>query len=472
MRPVEAPGYPVSVRAAVSPVARRVPGLVAVLGAALSLAMVVAACGSDRSADDVDDNAAGDPASGDPTASPADGAADGQSDHAATGGVDLGRLEAGFGLGSEASVVLDRLGDNDALAGEWFRFEPVFETVPACHFGDPLASVHRNYLNRRTGESAGFVIQLHPDPASASAAVTTATGEGYGACARAAKERLDETIRAQGVFERLDADLEGRIEPSLLADPDGATRRTTLELSGPGSSLTLDVATTYLARGRALVVVEVALLDGSTDHGDLTARLVDLLGDDAVGPAADPALDLAAERMRHAVLGPDSPARFYQLLEPAMLAAGGGPECGGPAHGRLRLVGPTWATAQRVSAISQQTDSYATEAEAVAAFDALSSIDSACVHGELAADMAGTVTFVEATDGLTERDGRTVFTATVRITQRLDGPNDIEVEARSMLVATRVGTELVGWQFLGIEGDEPDLVGLTVAAAERLEAGL
>ncbi len=429
------------------------------------MAFVVAAtsCGSLVAGGDTGGRATADQRPDDGTAAGSD-----DGDLSADAGIELGRLEDGFGAGSVILAVSPDLDSGEVFGEGWVRFSPpAAKAVAACRHGEPVAGLQRTVIDFQTNESIAVSILAYADPDQAAAALEEAIGDGHGPCAAEARAELEVRAVEDGPYDAVTADLVGQVEPSLLAERGGATRWFTVELIGAGTSLRFDVATTSYVVGTSLVSIETSLVAGRDDHQLLTEQAAGAVGADGTWDL-DPTIDAATERLRRAVAGPDSPSSFYDLLQSATLALDEGDPCLPLEPGLITLDGPMWSTAQGASVIVQRGAAYAEEADAVAALASLAELDVDCEVDLLTDSLVGSISYVDHASEIIERDGRQITVVTVEVTQRIDG-SDIDVPVASTIAVTRVGTDLVGWRFLGIVGDEPDLVALVVDAARRIE---
>ena len=114
------------------------------------------------------------------------------------------------------------------------------------------------------------------------------------------------------------------------------------------------------------------------------------------------------------------------------------------------------------SQVEQRFQVYSDEPAAAAALEELGALGAACLPAEL-----GLNDEFEAQTAATETvevDGREVVLITVGLEQQVSGQL-FEVEAR--IAATQVDETLSVLQFVGLEGDSPDLTELVVISAER-----
>lgn len=383
------------------------------------------------------------------------------------GALDLGSLEAGGGLGSAATAGAAAIAEPVALGNDWQVISEAVEAPVECFFGQPKAAVRRAYLNFGTGESVGIGLDVFASTAEAEAALEEILGAGYKPCLEAAFEAFQGKVAEQGVYDSVEAELVGDLEPSLLGTPDGGTHRYVLQANGPTSSLTLDSTVTHYVSGQAVVSIEAALL--SDRHELITGAAASMVADD-LSWEPDPAVDAAIDRLRLAVLGPDSPDRFYPQFAPAMVIEPTDTRCEGPAAGIAELDGPLWATNQGISAVFQTASSYPDEATAETALATLAESDPACVSGIIAELVAGTATYDDGTIAAETVDGREMVIADISMTQFLDG-STVPVDVAGITVFVRVGTDVLAWNFIGIRGDEPSMTELAARSAEQLEAG-
>ncbi|MEM8923128.1 MAG: hypothetical protein AAGD35_06470 [Actinomycetota bacterium] len=430
-------------------------------GALAAIALLLAACGGSSTDGSGTASGAIDPAT--PRAVGGDGVS-------SADGVDLGRFEFGRGRGSVVVAVLDGLRVGEALDSPWGPFNQAQEPIESCRFGAPEAEVSRAYINRSTGESIGVRIQIYSTPEEASAAFDQLAGDDYLACAADSLDVARSDLLAEAVYDGLEVTQPGPAEPAIVDGLDGGiSRRWELSLTGGGASLDLDVITTAWVEGVAVIGAEVAL--SSDDHRRLTELVGDNVGWEPDAFPSDPGIDAAVERLRRSVSTEQTQARFYELIEAAVVEVSNDTVCGGPAAGRAEIFGPIWATGQGVSALIQQGVSYPTETEAAAALEAAAGVDPACLFDDRGVETLGPVTFTGGGVVDEESGGRRVVTVEVSMVQTIDSTNGVEVDVADIITFTRVGTEVLSWRFLGIRGDEPDMATLVVDAAERIETG-
>ncbi len=443
---------------------RRRPRLAA---ATLVVAALAASCGSDgeQTGDGAEDATA---VVGDGSVSTEDLVGNGSAAEPSpwVDALSLGELEMGGGLGSAATGGAEAIGDPARLGDDWFEYAEPLPPLDGCRFGDPQASVQRVYLNGLSGESAGININVYRSADEAQAALDQITSEGYKPCLEAGFDAIRTKIEAQGIYDEVTAEVIGDAEPSLLDDRPGSTQRYTFEAIGPTSTLTLEATATHYAVGQALVSIEVTPFDDR--HKALTEAAAAMVADDIVW-TPDPVVDDAIDRLRLSVLGPESPARFYQLIQPAMVDVPSPTDCGGPPAGIGELDGPLWATSQGISAVFQAGTAYPDEAAAIDALALLGETDPACVYGIVSQRLAGTATYDGGEIRTETVNGREMVILDVSMTQELDG-SSVPVDVAGITVFVRVGTDVLAWHFIGIRGDEPDLTSLATSAADQLEA--
>ncbi|MEM9131829.1 MAG: hypothetical protein AAF962_09300 [Actinomycetota bacterium] len=442
---------------------RRRPRLAA---ATLVVAAIAASCGSgDEPATEADDvTAVSTDKRGDETT---DDGTEGDGAPGATGlgdAVTLGRLEAGGGRGSGAVAGAAAVSEVIALGNDWFEYAEPFDPLPACLGSEPQAAVRRIFLNGQTGESAAISIDVYASEAEAVAALDELLGD-YTPCLEAGFAAAQDKVAEQGIYDTVSADLIGQ-EPSLLDGGADATHRYIFEAVGPTSSLTLEATVTHYVVGQAVVGIEVALVGDR--HEALTRSAASMVADE-LSWEPDPVVDEAVDRLRLAVLGPDTPGRFYQLVQPAAVRAPTDTQCAGPDAGIAELTGPVWATSQGISAIFQTGIAFADEAAAIDAMDALAATDPACVYGLISRRLAGTSSFDGGEITVETVDGREMIILDISMTQELEG-SSVPVDVAGISVFVRVEADVVSWQFIGIRGDEPTMTDLAAMAADQLEA--
>ncbi|MEL7157310.1 MAG: hypothetical protein AAFN30_12000, partial [Actinomycetota bacterium] len=385
------------------------------------------------------------------------------------GALSLGQLEAGGGRGSAAVAAADGIGPSDLLGDEWFEFAQPSAPLASCRFGAVRASAVRTYVNGLTNESIGLRIDVYDTPADAADGLDRLLGPDFKPCAADSVEQMRASVLQLGVYDTVDADPSGTETASLLPEREATSRRYTLAASGPRTRLDFDIVSTSYVVGQALVGIEVALIDG--DHEAITSRVASMVDWDDFEWTPDPELDATVDRLRSSILGPESPAPFYQLIQAGTLVASNDLECGGPPAGEAELNGPLWATAQGISAIGQTSLAYPDEATAAEALAGVAEVSTICVYEEIAGLLAGNVTYDSGTVEVVERDGREVVVVDIEMTQRLGGSNSIDVDAGYIVVFVRSRTDVLSFRFIGVRGDEPDLVQLVVDAAAQVEAG-
>lgn len=382
------------------------------------------------------------------------------------GALSLGQLESGGGVGSAALAGARAIGEPSPLGEGWLDYSEPVPLLEPCLFQEPKAHVIRLFFNPVNTESLGITVNVYVDEGAAAAALDHVMDGGYLPCLDAGLASAEERIIELGVYDTVTVQAQDEVEPTLLVDGQGGTFRYRLEATGPNASVEFETTTTYYVVGQALVGIEASV---GADRHQLMTRLAAAMIDDDLVWEPDPSIDDAVDQLRQAVLGPDSPAQFYELFQPATVVAPTDTECEGPGAGVTEMVGPIWATNQGISAIIQSGTSYGDAATAQAAMTALAETDPACVSRLIARRLAGTATYDGGEVSVTTVEGRDVVVADIAMTQLLDG-SAVPVDVRGLSTFVQVDNTVVGWQFIGIRGDEPDLSALAVQAAEQLEA--
>jgi hypothetical protein len=437
---------------------RRVrPVAAVVLAAAVLAAGVLIGCGSGAAS---------------PEPEPTDQTTIAESARPTTG---LGRLEAGYGPAGLLLDVLGRLDSEDnPLGTDWVPYVQPKDPVESCRFGEPLAETLRSWANLSTSEGIGLSISVYEDEAAARAATVEASGPAYGDCLDDSLASFRELLAESGFTTPFTIDLADQPVRSILGD-DGLTWWATQNLGRGVGQTTIETAITITTVGRLVVATEVGLLPDNDQHEQWTRALLELVDTDGAvaGPEPDDSpghhvqLNAAVERLRAAVRASGAPNEFYRLSESAILRRGQVGPCSGSPAPVASLLGPSWATENGISGVKQIGSTYLDTAQAENSLARLETVDLACRAEQWIPAFFGSMRFIDGSIEIVERDGRRFLVEQLNLEQTLEGAPS--ADAQVITVLTTVDSEIVGWRFLGLAGDEPDLIDLTIESIDRMD---
>ncbi len=384
-----------------------------------------------------------------------------------SGPVDLSRLELGFGQGSLAAQAVDMLFPADELGPGWIDFAAPETDIESCNLLPSLATAKLAYLEVETQSVVEVTIEIHADAEAAESRHAILQSEAHEVCLVDKFDEFQKDFRERTSINVTTERAVGELIDPLLDNPGAFTRWFTAQLDGQGYSDELVLTATWYAQDSIVVGIAVQGI-GEERHQELAPLANSLLALET-DLAGDPAIDAGVDRLRLGVLGPESPAEFYQLVEAAVVEP---PDpnatCTGEATESARLVGPLWATANSASAIHQGGWTLSDPESAAQRLRVLATVDAACLAEEFNGALNGTIELTETTTRSENIDGRTIEVLEISMLQTLGEELSAEIAFIQALIA--IGSEVIGWQFLGIRGDEPDVVSLAVETVEQFEA--
>ena len=263
----------------------------------------------------------------------------------------------------------------------------------------------------------------------------------------------------------------GEIYASQVQRDGVQARRQLVDAIAFGSSLRLVGDTHVWTEGATLFALFVM---GNEDINDeLAIQLGDLLRD---APDSEPALlDQTVPSLRLSIeRDPEALAFFSQNARAQFLPAV--PEelydCATAtvAPPQVIMNGPIWTTPTGASLLIQGGMAFETATDAQAELDRYEAVAQECLV-ERAKPLLGDTSLVGTNAERITVNGVEVLVVTADLVQLASNDfvaRDIDVFAQRVLAVS--GTSVIGFGFLGIAGDEPDLVALTAAAVQRMSA--
>lgn len=430
-----------------------------------------------------------------PTATPAEPTGDGssaatvnESTPAQVEPVDLDELEVTSGPGSLAIAANALLPAAEDFGPSWLALPGRADEQPAsCHYSAPSATAARSYADIPTPEQLAarpelellpnvvtITVEIHDDAAGAMARAAGRAGEPGRACLVEMLATLDPAdINPTGFFEISTDDPEGRLTDPAIDHPNAGAWRGDGRISGPGFDLPLIAAEEWIVEGRIYISIATQAL-GDPTESFVTADTA--LGDlSAIEVVGDTATDRAIEVMRRVVATELPEAPFFTVTAPALLQLPNQEQaCDDVAPGasKVEFIGPSRSTISSSSVIVQLSNWMSSDDTARIEVAAVTDLDDACLL-ELLEGIPGELELVERTHRTESAGGHEITVADLRLVQTVAaGSNEVIAELRWLLALTTVDSFVTGWQFLGLAGDEPDIVALAVDSADRLVAAI
>ena len=378
--------------------------------------------------------------------------------------------EAGFGPGAlaiEAGAWIERV---ETIPGDWVPGLPVPAPVPpVCEVPEPLALQAISLAKFAEGSDATVEVvtveaRAYGSDAEAEAFVAVLNGETAAACDRTSVVLLD-ALALPGV--RYDfGDGVGQPAEVIAEVPDGyvaESRAYTFEIQASLSREDLRQRRTSVAAGQTAITYTVLTL---ADRAEALEALVStaLFGEPAPAVIDALDLDLIGDEIRGAAFEDSAFPDDWALTTPLRFGGPGAPNICLTSAKLAGASGISWVSMRPglgASQIEQRFQVYEDDNIATAALDELASLGASCLPAELGlSDQFDAQTASTETVSL---DGREVVVIDVGLEQLVSG-QIFDIEAR--IAATQVDELLHVVQFVGLEGDAPDLVELVVASAD------
>jgi hypothetical protein len=383
------------------------------------------------------------------------------SSHDASG--PLGALEQGGGQASLILAVHDLL-PHEIMSDEgWAQISVPVEEPEVCEDDQVIAEAAAQFIRTDDRSMVSVVVGVFVDEVAATAGLARVVDDSTG-CYAASSAQASDSFRDGGLGElEFDEDGESTVEPWI--DADGAVARS---YSAQYEAGTISGSDHYYQRDSLVVVVGTFSVGGFPEEEQ--RRVVNDIHhyQESVDLhlSADPDLDTGVDRLRAAV-DQAGPGELFQATVAATVEPPVAGQCSPAIDERARLMGPGWASALGLSGVTQVGWTFPDPAQAEAFVDALASEqDPSCVLDGLRPINAELDTSADFATGMVTVGDRRVARAEVTVV----GDSSIDPDLSLIATRTQVGTDVVGWVFEGITGDEPDLLALTVAAAGRLGA--
>ena len=377
--------------------------------------------------------------------------------------------EAGFGPGSLAVQTGAWVERVETIPGDWLPGLPVPTPIPdVCEVPEPLALQAISLAKFAEGSDATVEVvtveaRAYGSDAEAEAFVAVLNGEAADACDRTSVILLDALV-LPGV--RYDfGDGVGQPAQVIAEIPDeyvSDSRAYTFEIQASLSREDLRQRRTSVAAGQTAITYTVLTL---ADRAEALEALVStaLFGEPAPAVIDALDLDLIGDEIRGAAFEDSAFPDDWALTTPLRFGGPGAPNICLTSAQLAGASGLSWVSMRSglgASQIEQRFHVYEGHIAATAALDELASLGASCLPAELGlSDQFDAQTASTETVSL---DGREVVVIDVGLEQLVSG-QIFDIEAR--IAATQVDELLHVVQFVGLEGDAPDLVELVVASA-------
>ena len=377
--------------------------------------------------------------------------------------------EAGFGPGSLAVQTGAWVERVETIPGDWLPGLPVPTPIPdVCEVPEPLALQAISLAKFAEGSDATVEVvtveaRAYGSDAEAEAFVAVLNGEAADACDRTSVILLDALV-LPGV--RYDfGDGVGQPAQVIAEIPDeyvSDSRAYTFEIQASLSREDLRQRRTSVAAGQTAITYTVLTL---ADRAEALEALVStaLFGEPAPAVIDALDLDLIGDEIRGAAFEDSAFPDDWALTTPLRFGGPGAPNICLTSAQLAGASGLSWVSMRSglgASQIEQRFQVYEDDIAATAALDELASLGASCLPAELGlSDQFDAQTASTETVSL---DGREVVVIDVGLEQLVSG-QIFDIEAR--IAATQVDELLHVVQFVGLEGDAPDLVELVVASA-------
>ena len=394
----------------------------------------------------------------------------GDEDVTATPESALSFREAGFGPGSLAVQTGAWVERVETIPGDWLPGLPVPTPIPGvCEVPDPLALQAISLAKFAEGSDATVEVvtveaRAYGSDAEAEAFVAVLNGETAAACDRTSVVLLD-ALALPGV--RYDfGDGVGQPAEVIAEVPDGyvaESRAYTFEIQASLSREDLRQRRTSVAAGQTAITYTVLTL---ADRAEALEALVSTALFSEPAPAVIDALDLdqIGDEIRGAAFEDSAFPDDWALTTPLRFGGPGAPNICLTSAQLAGASGISWVSMRPglgASQIEQRFQVYEDDNIATAALDELASLGASCLPAELG--LSDQFDAQTASTETVQLGGRDVVVIDVGLEQLVSG-QIFDIEAR--IAATQVDELLHVVQFVGLEGDAPDLVELVVASAD------
>ena len=452
-----------------------------VAGMILVLALVAVGCGSTSEPDiTVGEVAATETtatveATAEPTAESSDGSGDDVLPPAALGfsWTEPDPFDATYGAGSQVLDLAAILPGQDDLPGEWQSFDTFEQDEAECAGQAPEAAIDTGWLSTPVDPAVsypnivGLRIEDHGSPERATAAASILGSDQWVECQAAvfAADQPNVTLTTDNPA--------GVAVASVLDHDDVAARRQQATVEAFGSEFELTGDTHVWTDGGLMYRLFASSAEGR--HEEVAIELDRALRphSESVEPASTGTIDRGISKLREAVERDEDALPFFEVVARSGFV---GPDawatqfCASETDTEPLAVmsGPAWTSPTGASLIVQGGLVFESATSAQAELDRYEQDGGQCLveqSGELLGDFG--------TNGVTlERrviDGFEVLVADASLTQLASNDfvaDDIPVRAQQT-IAVSDGV-LVGFGFVGVDGDEPDLVQRTADALRRI----
>jgi|GEM_PF-3163988 len=383
-------------------------------------------------------------------------------------------FDATFGDGSLVLQLAALLPELDALPPEWIPLDTPAEDEPSCVGVEPEAALQTGWLVPPVDPAMAFpnivIINLenHGDEAGAAEARATLGSDEWVTCQRALFDGASE----DGVSITSD-NPEGFEIASPIDRPSVEARRQLTITSVFGSEMEVVAETHVWNEGPLLYVISV--VSGDESHSELVQVAADRFGsgDASWSTQEQDLLDEGIPLLRRAIERDDSQLPFFDLEERAQFRPPVPTEfqdCATATTDPALTImnGPVWLTPSGASVVIQGGLVMGSANDAVAELERYEAVGADCLV-ERAGPLLGDFTVERVSVDRVVIDGIEVLLADADMTQLASNDfvaTDIAVVAQRTYAVS--GSRIVGFGFIGIAGDEPDLLALTAAAVKRM----
>lgn len=392
----------------------------------------------------------------------------------------LDDLEASHGPGSLVVGVQPYFIDLEQLDANWAGFPSAPATDPgSCN---ARGSIARDVGNAQLIEpdaspldiprQLGLVVEVHASPAEATQRIDELLGDGRADCQTAILELRNDAL---GTALELKTDNPGGTEVDALVPVDGArTVEFPWVLTGFGPDIPANRFITAWTDGPVVIMVETIAF--SDTEAGITAALFDLIAaENAEPPERDADLDAAVDILRSTIDRNEPPAEFFDAAAIGFNLLTHEPDdephtdCEPVEGAQVAALGPFWVTRTRASQIGQASGVLAGASEAAQAVSAATAAyREQCLTPYFAELLPGTIEVTNTTITEESHDGHNITVATITATQTLDPDGGFTGDVTYIQTLSAVDAALIRWEFLGLTGDQPDMLRLHTATLDRI----
>jgi len=380
-----------------------------------------------------------------------------------------------FGPGSAVIDLAALLPTDEDLPSTWFPFDDgPQEEEPACLGSVPVAAIETGWAALPTDDATEFdniiflEVAQHETPAAAEASVAFLGTEQWGECEASTLAGTGGTAAVMTSDNILGIEI-----PPVLDRPGVRTRRQFVQLDFIGS--TIDLVGEVHRWSEGVVTFELFAASAEGVQGELATTLAAELGTwspDLAGSALEAMTDKGVSELRKSIERNPEALQFYEMAGAALFrkpTLAETPSCRrGTELGLAKLVGPLWTTQTGSSAIIQHGVTFDNEQAAASELERLTGVAADCIV-EDAKPTLGDLAVNQSSAEIRNVDGTELMFVTADLTQL--ATNDflaVDIPVTLQLVVAQSDNSLVGFEFIGVTGDQPDMVELTLDALGRM----